>query len=83
MNGEITEGEGLRLSLSILGSFGIGEISGLARREREQVSQFYGDGRKVICGLRLRGARLACSPFACIEEQTAKPPRRASNACTQ
>jgi hypothetical protein len=67
---ERIKGECLRLSLSASdrsrsqsGSGSRSEISGLARDLTEQVSQFYGDGRKVICGLGLRGDRLACSVF--------------------
>jgi hypothetical protein len=50
----------------------------------EQVSQFYGDGRKVVCGLcdlGFRGGRLACSsPVRNTEQQL--PTQKPNNVST-
>jgi hypothetical protein len=46
---------------------------------REPVGQFYGDGRKVVCGLGIRGGRLACSLDPRSKQAT---PTEAANVTT-
>jgi hypothetical protein len=90
-----SKGEGLRLSLfgsrrreviSLSASFvefiGVisGEISDSLAGE-EQVSLFYGGGRKVTCGSGFRGGRLTCSsPVRNTEQQL--PTQKPNNVST-